>query len=182
MGDIKNPKEILHFWFDEIKPEQRFKKDPAFDQRLRNDFLETHQSITKKEKEDWKQTPEGILAYIIVLDQFSRNMFREKPESFASDEQALSATIEGLAKGFEKEIEEARLSFFYMPMMHSENSEVHKKALPIFESLGEAMARYEVLHKKIIDRFGRYPHRNKILGRESTPEEIEFLKEENSSF
>jgi uncharacterized protein (DUF924 family) len=125
----------------------------------------------------------GALAEIIILDQFSRNIFRDTPIAFATDALALEAAKEAIANGFDKEIDAGYLSFLYMPFMHSESKEIHEIAVSLFNKPGmESSYEYELKHKAIIDRFGRYPHRNEILGRQSTLEEIEFLKEEGSSF
>ncbi|PCI25809.1 hypothetical protein COB57_00770 [Candidatus Peregrinibacteria bacterium] len=177
-----NYKQIIDFWFNEVTAEQKFKKDLKFDQYLKNKFSLLHAAIIAGEKEDWRQTPEGTLAYILVIDQFSRNMFRDQPEGFAYDQKALTSCLHGIEQGFDKSLPEEQRSFFYMPMMHSEDREMHEKALDLFRSLGGHSFEYEIAHKKIIDRFGRYPHRNVILGRKSSAEELAFLKEDSSSF
>lgn len=175
-----NYTDIITFWFEEIEPAQQFKKDLEFDQLIRDRFGATHTAATKCELYTWRETPEGRLAEIIVLDQFSRNMFRDQPEAFASDPLALALAQEAIVVGADKEIAEDRVSFLYMPFMHSESSVVHEVAMKLFEPFGNY--EYEIKHKAIIDRFGRYPHRNECLGRESTPEEVEFLKGPDSSF
>ena len=173
-------KEIIEFWFEEIEPKKHWVKDEVFDELIRSRFGAVHSAATKGELFTWRQDPNGRLAEIIVLDQFSRNMFRDKPESFAYDSMALVLSQEAIAAGADKEVNPDHVSFMYMPFMHSESAVVHVEALKLFESLGST--EYELKHKAIIDKFGRYPHRNEILGRESTPEELEFLKGPNSSF
>lgn len=174
---------VLKFWFEDTKPEQQFGKDPAFDQRVRERFLELHAKIHAGESKIWRDSPQGRLAEIIVLDQFSRNMFRGTPEAFASDALALDLAKKAVAAGDDQRLPIEQRNFIYMPYMHSESPEDHEAALKLFAQKGlEQALKFEVLHKKIIDQFGRYPHRNQILGRISTPEEIEFLKKENSSF
>lgn len=179
-----NSKDILHFWFEELTPADHFKKSDELDEQIKQQFSEVHQKIVALECEDWRETPDGTLAYVIVLDQFSRNMFRDTPESFAHDAQALAAAENAVELGFDKLIPEDQRAFLYMPYMHSEDREVHETAIELFTDLGnEDNLKYEKLHKRIIDEFGRYPHRNEILGRKSTEEELEFLaSDEHSSF
>ncbi len=175
---------VLDFWFKELTPEDWFTKNADLDEQIKQRFFDCHQKIVALECEDWRETPEGALAYVIVLDQFSRNMFRGTPESFAYDAQAFAAAQNAVEIGFDKGIGEERRSFLYMPYMHSEDREVHETAIELFTDLGnEDNLKFEKLHKRIIDEFGRYPHRNEVLGRESTQEEIAFLKsDEKSSF
>jgi uncharacterized protein (DUF924 family) len=175
--------EVIHFWFFEIKPEQWWRKDEAFDALIRERFLSVHRQAMQGELYAWRDHPQGALAEVIVLDQFSRNMFRNQPESFASDPLALCLAQNSIKMGFDNALNKEEKAFLYMPFMHSESLKIHQIAVNLFEQadLRDNLS-YEMLHKKIIDRFGRYPHRNIVLGRTSTPDEIEFLKEENSSF
>lgn len=178
-----SPKDILNFWFEEIEPQQQFMKDPDFDQEIRLRFGEVYEQIVIGETNHWRATPEGRLAEIIVLDQFSRNMFRDLPKAFQADPLALQLAQEAVHLKADQAMPTNQRSFFYMPYMHSEDPKIHEQAMKLFDQKGlENGLKFEILHKKIIDRFGRYPHRNKILGRESTKEEIEFLQEANSSF
>ncbi|MFT5193744.1 MAG: hypothetical protein ACI9EW_002726 [Cellvibrionaceae bacterium] len=172
--------EIINFWFEEIEPVKHWIKDPEFDQLLRTRFGDVHTAATKGELYHWRENPNGRLAEIIVLDQFSRNMFRDKPEAFAYDTIALILAQEAIAAGADKEVNPEHISFMYMPFMHSESAVIHEEAMKLFTALGSL--EFEVKHKAIIDRFGRYPHRNAILGRESTAEEIEFMQGPDSSF
>jgi uncharacterized protein (DUF924 family) len=175
--------EILTFWFEECEPEQWFKKDPAFDALITQRFSKVHQQAAQGEKAAWRQTLQGRLAEIIVLDQFSRNLFRDQPQSFAYDGMALVLTQEAIATGNLETLTPTERSFLYMPLMHSESLLIHEEALKRFAEKGmENNLAFEKQHQAIIQRFGRYPHRNKILGRTSTAEEIAFLKEPNSSF
>lgn len=172
--------EILKFWFEETTPEQRFKKDPVFDNVIKKRFEQIYWDILDRRTEDWRRTPEGRLAEIVVLDQFARNMFRDTTQAFKGDELALSLAEEAIAVGDDKKIKKDQRVFFYMPFMHSESAKVHKKAMQIFKEYGNSgVFDYELKHKKIIDEFGRYPHRNKALGRTSTPEEVKWLKAGN---
>lgn len=173
----------LHFWFNELEPKQWFVKDESLDQEITERFTDLHQQAVQGELWSWRDSAKGRLAEIIVLDQFSRNMYRDQPQSFAADGMALLLAQEAIALGLDKTLEPKEQSFLYMPFMHSESKVIHEKALKLFSQPGlEYNLTYEEAHKKIIDRFGRYPHRNAILGRASTEEEIAFLKEPGSSF
>jgi uncharacterized protein (DUF924 family) len=177
------PEDVLNFWFNEIDKKLWFEKDEKFDQRIRQKFEKTFEDILSGKMESWSHTPEGRLAEIIVLDQFSRNMFRGTAKSFSGDQLALKLAQAAVKAGDDQKISIERRAFLYMPYMHSEDHKVHEEAMRLFSQPGlEYNLKYEILHKNIIDRFGRYPHRNKILGRESTPEELEFLKKPGSSF
>ncbi|MGP3779575.1 DUF924 family protein [Halanaerobium saccharolyticum] len=176
-------KEVLEFWFEELDPKQWFNSTEELDQKIYRRFGELHDAAAKGELESWRVTPEGSLAEIILLDQFSRNIYRGKPDAFANDLAALVLAQEAIRKGFHSKLETFKRSFIYMPFMHSESLIIHKKALRLFNEPGlEDNFDYEIKHKNIIERFGRYPHRNKILGRDSTAEEIEFLSQPGSSF
>jgi len=178
-----NPQDVLHFWFDEATPEQLFKSDPAFDAEIRARFGETHRAAAHGELAAWRDTPAGRLAEIIVLDQFSRNLFRDDARAFATDGMALVLAQETVRAGADRSIPEARLAFLYMPFMHSESRAIHVEAERLFRHPGlENNYGFELKHKAIIDRFGRYPHRNRVLGRVSTPEELAFLEQPGSSF
>lgn len=171
------PDKVLNFWFTECTPKQWFTKDDAFDARMRERFLATHAAIMKGETAHWRGTPEGRLAEILVLDQFSRNMFRGKAESFASDSLALKLAEDAIAIGADTKVPRNMRHFFYMPFMHSESLTAHKKAFRLFlKSFNFGALWYEIDHARVIRRFGRYPSRNAILGRQSTPEELTFLK------
>lgn len=175
---------VLKFWFEEITTEQHWKKDPEFDSLISDRFKETHKAAMAGELFQWRESAEGALAEIIVLDQFSRNIYRDKTEAFASDSLALCLAQNAISRGYHKEVSPERRSFLYMPYMHSESKKIHLEAVKIFgdPEWGSSALDFELKHKTIIDRFGRYPHRNEILGRKSTPEEVEFLKGPDSSF
>lgn len=176
--------EVLTFWFEELTPADWFTVNSEVDTTIHTRFHETHRAVVNGDCAEWTKTPAGMLAAIIVLDQFSRNMFRGAAESFAYDDMALSWAREAVENGFDQEVPKEQRAFFYMPYMHSESAAVHEEALALFTALGnEENLKYEKLHKRIIDRFERYPHRNAILGRESTPEEVYFLEhDEHASF
>ncbi len=175
--------QVLDFWFKEIKPKQWWVKDETFDQLIRSRFLNLHQQACAGELSQWRDTPQGRLAEIIVLDQFSRNMFRDTPQAFASDAIALVLAQEALRVNAHDAFTQEQASFLYMPYMHSESIAIHKVAPQIFkEHCSPDNYEFEIKHKTIIDRFSRYPHRNIILNRLSSDDEIEFLSRPGSSF
>ncbi|MCE2990211.1 MAG: DUF924 domain-containing protein [Nitrosomonadaceae bacterium] len=174
---------VLDFWFTEISPAQRWKVDAAFDELVRTRFADLHAAANRCELFEWRREPRGRLAEIIVLDQFSRNMFRDKPAAFASDPLALALAQEAVSLGADASLTPEERVFLYMPYMHSESLAIHEIAVALFTANGiQNNLDFEMRHKAIIDRFGRYPHRNAILGRASTVEEIEFLKQPGSRF
>lgn len=174
---------VLQFWFEECTPEMWFKKDKEFDKNLSQRFSNLHKQASQGELFHWRDTALGRLAEIIVLDQFSRNIFRDTPQAFSSDVLALVLAQEAVASGDVHTLGVHQKAFIYMPYMHSESKRIHVEALTLFTDLGQQQnLDFEIKHKVIIDRFGRYPHRNEILGRESTEEELQFLKEPNSGF
>lgn len=174
---------VLSFWFDEIKPVQRWRKDTQFDEVITARFYETHQAAIQCELYKWRKIAQGRLAEIIVLDQFSRNMYRDQAESFAYDPMALTLSQEAIACGADKLLNQDERSFLYMPFMHSESLHIHEVAVSLFEANGiQSNLDFEHKHKQIIERFGRYPHRNTILGRASTKDELTFLSQPGSSF
>lgn len=186
--------EILDFWFgkpdeaDYGKPRKVwFIKNPEFDQEVRSRFLKDYQQAATGELDDWKTSPHGCLALIILLDQFPRNMFRGQPQAFATDPQALAYAQHAVAQGFDKQLLPIQRQFIYLPFEHSENLEHQHQCIELFSMLKDhpecsSCVDYAHRHHKVIERFGRFPHRNKILGRETTPEEAEFLKQPGSSF
>lgn len=174
---------VLDFWFSEIDNDYWFKKDEQFDELITNGFKEIHGRAALGELFQWRDTIEGRLAEIIILDQFSRNIYRNSSLAFAFDGTALILAQESVATGEHLNLNAQEQSFLYMPYMHSESSLIHEQAVILFSQKGlEFSYDFELKHKAIIDRFGRYPHRNDILGRESTTEEIAFLKTPGSGF
>lgn len=175
--------DIIDFWFSEIESKLWFKKNDEFDQLLLDRYGELHHRASQAELFSWRSSAEGRLAEIIVLDQFSRNMFRDSPKAFASDPLALALAQEAVSLGIDQQLEPQKRTFLYMPYMHSESLVIHEQALSLFISLGrENNLDFERKHRFIIEKFGRYPHRNKILGRQSTVAECEFLTQRGSSF
>jgi len=180
---IVDPDTVLRFWFEQLTPQDWWRKDPALDGRVRESFGATLAAAARCELFHWRTSAEGRLAEVIVLDQFSRNVQRDTAAAFANDALALALAQEAVARGCDLEIDVARRAFLYLPYMHSESPLIHQEAVRLFAAPGlEHNLDFERRHKAIIDRFGRYPHRNAVLGRESTAEELEFLRQPGSSF
>jgi len=183
MSATVSAEEVQQFWFEQLSKAQWFKKDPALDHTIAQRFTELHRQAAQCELYHWRITPQGRLAEIIVLDQFPRNIHRDSARAFATDALALALAQEAVRLGADRALPPVERSFLYMPYMHSESAVIHEQAMVLFDQPGlEENLRFEIRHKAIIDRFGRYPHRNELLGRKSTPEEIEFLKQPGSSF
>ena len=175
--------EILNFWFKECKPEQWFKKNEDFDQMIENRFSITIENAIAGSLENWEESETGCLALIILLDQFTRNVFRNTPRAFAGDKKAIALNQLCCDKDYLTNPDVQRRQFMLMPMMHSENLAVQDAALPLFKKYASGKDyEYAEKHRYFIARFGRFPHRNVILGRKSTNEELEFLKQPGSSF
>ncbi|CUS48065.1 MAG: hypothetical protein HLUCCO02_05790 [Idiomarinaceae bacterium HL-53] len=175
--------EVLNFWFEELTKEQWFKKDLELDTHIKTRFGATYEAAAACELWHWRGSARGRLAEVIVLDQFPRNIFRNSPKSFATDALALVLAQEAVERGHDQSLTATEQAFLYMPYMHSESRHIHELAVDLFNQPGlEYNYEFELKHKVIIDRFGRYPHRNELLGRASTQEEVEFLKEPGSSF
>lgn len=175
--------DILKFWFDELAPKDWYSKNDALDNAIRSRFANIHQQAIRGELWRWREVAEGALAEIIILDQFSRNMFRDDPRAFASDGIALVLAQDAVFRDLHQQLNTTQKAFLLMPYMHSESLPIHEQAVALFSQPGlESNLDFEYKHKAIIERFGRYPHRNSILGRESTPEELAFLQEKDSSF
>lgn len=174
---------VWDFWFHELTEEQWFKKDKQVDQIMTQRFTEIHQQAARSELWEWRNTPKGRLAEILLLDQFSRNIYRDTPDAFVTDALALALAQEAIRNNHHLTLTPQERAFLYMPFMHSESQVIHEEAVKLFSEPGlENNLKFEMMHKDIIDRFGRYPHRNAILGRESTAEEIDFLQQPGSSF
>lgn len=169
--------DVLKFWFEELGPTQWFKGGEEVDQKITEGFSSTLQAAAKGELFSWRKNAEGRLAEVIILDQFSRNIYRGRAESFAQDTMALVLAQEMIALGLDEKFSLEMRSFIYMPFMHSESLLIHEEAVKLFSLPGlEEKLGFEIQHKVIIERFHRYPHRNKILERASTEEELEFMK------
>ncbi len=197
---------VLSFWFGELDEngcvdsahaQRWYKKDAAFDQSIRDAFLLDYRAVVQGGREHWLRSPRGRLAYVIVLDQFSRNMFRESPDMFAHDALALKTALRSIELGDDRVLELDERCFLYLPLMHAEVLEIQNRCVDLFTKLTNEVAAtkpkevvdkaansldFAIRHRDIIARFGRFPHRNALLGRASTPEESEFLSQPGSSF
>ena len=175
--------EVLAFWFRELGPQQRFAKDAAVDAAIRDRFGALHRRLSREVPVTWRADPSGLLSAVIVLDQFSRNLHRGSAEAFANDAAALSLARSGLARGDDAVLQRDERHFLYMPIMHSESLADQEECVELMQNLGFKDALDAAIrHRDIVARFGRFPHRNAALGRETTPEEAEFLKQPGSSF
>lgn len=194
--------DILDFWFGALDADGRadrehrarwWQKDAAFDAEIARRFTEVHGAIRRRQLDAWLADPRGRLAQIVVLDQFSRNMFRGTPAMFASDARALQLAVDGIERGDDRALPLDLRSFAYMPLIHSEELGAQDRAIELFTALRDQapaaaradldlQLRYAGMHRDIIRRFGRFPHRNAILERASTPDEIAFLEQPGSSF
>lgn len=200
--DQKSVSDVLTFWFGKLDkngfatPEasQRWSiKDPAFDDEIRENYEALYQDIVAGKKEDWLKTSDGLVAYVVVIDQLSRNMYRDTAKMYASDEQALTVALKAIDEGRDKNAIFAHRNFLYMPLMHAEDVALQDQCVALYsewstEVEGELKADVEkrigfaIRHRDIVARFGRFPHRNTIVGRPSTAEELEFLTQPGSSF
>lgn len=170
------PRDFVRFW-KEAGFAAWFRKDDAFDQRLRERFLALHEEVAVGGIDLWLEDAEVALGAVLLLDQFPRNAFRATPRMFATDERAKAIADRALAAGFDQATEPDLRFFFYLPLEHSEDLADQERQVALHRSLGlDHITRYAVEHRDIIQRFGRFPHRNAVLGRESTPEEIVFLE------
>ncbi len=170
------PLEVLTFWFTEPTPLLWFNSNPKFDQTLRERFFSTYEAAAANQLADWEQTPSGAVALVIVLDQFPLNMFRGQAQSFATEAAARAVADRAIARGFDSELKPQERLFLYLPFMHSESLTDQNRSVRLFEELVlEDSIRFAHHHHDLIKRFGRFPHRNAILGRNSTSEELAYL-------
>lgn len=171
-----NYKDVLNFWFEEITSDEWFNKSDALDLKMVEKFIVIHSQAVAGELAFWRNEPLGRLAEIILIDQFSRNIYRDDPKAYASDGMALVLAQETIRGNHHQNFEIRHKQFLYMPFMHSESKVIHESAVKLFSEYGlENNLKYEMEHKSLIDRFGRYPERNKILGRLNTPDEEIYL-------
>ncbi len=177
--------EILHFWFEEVQPQQWFQAGPDLDALIAEKFLATYEMAKDGLCDSWASDEDGALALCILLDQFPRSMFRGKPEAFATDRKALLIVKEAISKGFDQILEPVKRGFLYVPFQHSEELRDQNRSVELMEAMGDdnpAGYDYALRHRVVIEKFGRFPHRNEVLGRTSTTEELEHLKEHPSGF
>lgn len=175
--------DVLNFWFYELSASDWFAKSDTLDNTIRDRFATLHEAASHCELYHWRSNAEGRLAEIIILDQFSRNIFRDTKQAFATDRLALALAQEAVAQRLDRSLTVQQRAFLYMPYMHSESLLIHEQAVKLFDQPGlEESLDFEYKHKAIIERFGRYPHRNASLGRKSNKAEREFLQQDGSSF
>lgn len=168
---------VLDFWFRELAPDRHFARDEELDAMIRSRFGALHDLLLATGAAGWRDGPDCLLAAVIVLDQFSRNMYRGTARAYAGDTLALSLALEAIGKGWDRDMPPERAAFLYMPLMHAENAEAQRLCLQKFTALGNPEAiRYAMEHAVVIEQFGRFPSRNAALGRASTPAELEYLK------
>ena len=185
---------VLDFWFGTADSAERgrprkcwFTKDAAFDAQIRSRFLDLHDAACRGELAAWERGPLSALSLVIALDQFSRNLYRGAARAFAADARALSVSRSMIANGFDSLLRPVERWFVYLPFEHAEDLAAQRRSLALFAGLAEdadsaSSIDYARRHFEIIGRFGRFPHRNDVLGRESTAEEVEFLRQPGSSF
>lgn len=175
------PDDILDFWYSEPMNKHWFNASPEIDQLIRNKYEAPWRTALKGGYDEWKNNSKACLALIILLDQLPLNMFRGNAESFASEARAIELSLFGIGKSYDKELPVSQLSFFYMPLMHSENLEHQQLCVSKFEQAGlSSNAEFAKHHRDIIKQFGRFPHRNEILRRKSTGAELEYLYSDGS--
>lgn len=183
MSKTTTPDEVLNFWFSEQVKPLWFKKSDEFDREIKQRFLNIYQLAQTGELTSWRDRSDDLLALIIIFDQFPRNMFRNTAQAFATDAQALDLTKYALSNNYPQDLAAEQQVFLYMPLMHSENEADQALSVELFRALGkEDNLNFAIKHQDVINRFGRFPHRNQILGRESTQAEAEFLIQPGSSF
>ncbi len=171
---------VLRFWFGELRPEQWWTRDDGVDDAIRTRFAELQKDIADEVPLEWLETARGHLAAVIVLDQFPRNLFRKSARAFESDAAALALAVDTVDAGLDAQLTEAERKFLYLPFEHSEDADMQARSVALYEKLGdEDSLDFARKHKLVIDRFGRFPHRNEVLGRETTEEEQAFLEKES---
>jgi uncharacterized protein (DUF924 family) len=176
MRDLPHPDDVLRFWRD-AGPKRWFRRDGAFDALFRERFLAAHEAAARGELDGWLATPDGALALVLLLDQFPRNAFRDTPRMYASDAQARAAADAAIAAGHDTRVDAQLRPFFYLPFMHSEDLRDLDRCVALNERVGGENLRFARHHRDVVARFGRFPHRNAVLGRSSTPDEERFLAE-----
>lgn len=177
MRDVKN--EILEFWFEESDPKQWFQVNEDYDEKIKGKFEDSYDLAVQGIFDSWREGADGTLALIILLDQFPRNMFRNKPRAFATDSLALEFAKQAIERNFDDLLPVIQRRFLYLPFEHSEDLADQDKSVSLFEKIKKEDPlgyEYALRHQAVIEEFGRFPHRNKILGRDNTKEEQEYLK------
>jgi uncharacterized protein (DUF924 family) len=183
MQDTKQ--DVLHFWFVESQPAQWFQQNNDFDKLIADRFGTIVRMARQGVCDGWAEHCDGALALCIVLDQFPRNLYRNAPDAFASDEKAIRVATQAINNGYDRIVDPLRRRFFYLPFSHSEDLEHQERAVTLFAGMRDddpVAYEYALRHRDIIARFGRFPHRNAVLGRESTPDELVYLSQPGAGF
>ena len=168
--------DVLDFWWH-AGPSKWFAKDDKFDTSCKDRFLRAIEAAKSGELDHWMETADGALALLILMDQMSRNVFRGTPDAFAADEKAVAVAEVALEKGYDRAFPKEARGFFFLPFEHSEHIEHQERSVDLARILGDKeLYHYALIHMDVIRRFGRFPHRNKVLGRETTPEELAYLE------
>lgn len=182
-GDLADPKEVVEFWCELLEPEHWFSPPPTLDAHIRTRYAATHLALARHVPDSWRESPDARLAAIIVLDQFPRNMYRNTPMAFSTDWIALREARLALAAGADTKVAYTRRHFFYLPFEHSEDIGDQERSVGLFKALADRnYLDYALRHHAVIRDYGRFPHRNAVLGRESTSEELDFLSLPGSGF
>ena len=177
------PNQVLHFWFETLRPEDWYRSDQGVDELVRDELGDLHKQAVRGTLDHWQKTPTGALALIILFDQVPRNIYRGTIRAFATDKKALVVLENVLANRLDRELTPEKREFLYLPLMHSEDKANQERSVALFRELGkESNLDYAIRHRDIVLRFGHFPHRNAILGRKSTPEEDEYLGQLDASF
>lgn len=177
--------EILGFWFEEVSPQQWFQKNPELDKIIKERFYATYEMAKDGLCDDWAHDEDGALALVILLDQFPRHIFRDQPEAFDTDKKALLIAKDAISKGFDQILEPVKRGFLYVPFQHSEELRDQERSVQLMgamKDLNPTGYDYAVRHRDVIEKYGRFPHRNKVLGRENTSEEEEYLAQPGAGF
>jgi uncharacterized protein (DUF924 family) len=175
---MRSADEVIAFWFEQHGPDDWFAGSAQFDAQIAAEFSETHEAVRKGEAWEWRRTAIGRLAEIVVLDQFSRQLFRQSPRAFAQDGMALALAQEAIALDAHHQVDAVRRPFFYLPYMHAESLRVQREGVRLYQALGNAeQLDFMLKHFHAIERFGRFPFRNAVLGRQSTQEELAYMAE-----
>lgn len=181
LSDMRD--DVVRFWFEGLTPKEWYRPPPRVDDAIRTRYRDTYETLKQGVPPEWLTTPNGYLAAILVLDQLPRNMFRGEPQAFATDGDALSLAKRAIEEGVDYRLPPKQRAFIYLPFQHSEDLADQQRSVGLFTALGNPLSLdYAIRHQDVIERFGRFPHRNAILGRQSTEEEEAFLEEPGSSF
>jgi uncharacterized protein (DUF924 family) len=180
---VKAPEEVLSFWFEQLTPQQWFEKNDAIDEATRVKFTATHLSLARRELDPWRVSAESRLAAMVVLDQFPRNIYRGTPMAFSADWIALAEAKLAIENGADQAVPAEWRCFFYLPFEHSEDKQDQDRSVEFFTALGDSnYLDYALRHRQVIQEFGRFPHRNALLGRQSTAAELEYLSKPGAGF